>query len=98
MPNLKTSIKDLRQSKKRREYNRARRSSLRNAEHDMRKYIREEDQAAAEKSLPRLYKVIDKAAKTGVIKIQTAARKKSRLSRKVNSLSAPDVKASKKTS
>lgn len=63
----------------------------------MRKFIREADKDTAEKSLPRLYKVIDKAAKSGVIKKQTAARKKSRLSRKVNNLSAPDVKAAEKT-
>lgn len=33
----------------------------------------------AETSLPSLYKAIDKAAKRGVIKKNTAARKKSRL-------------------
>lgn len=35
--------------------------------------------AEAEKLLPRAYKVIDKAAKRGVLKANTAARKKARL-------------------
>lgn len=35
--------------------------------------------ADAEKKLPEAYKAIDKAAKRGVIKENTAARKKSRL-------------------
>ena len=37
--------------------------------------------AEAEKSLPTAYKAIDKAAKRGIIKDNTAARKKSRLTR-----------------
>ena len=42
------------------------------------------DKAGAEKSLPELYKAIDKAAKRGVIKKNTAARKKSRLAKKLS--------------
>jgi len=37
------------------------------------------DHAAAEKALSSAYKAIDKAAKRGVIKKNTAARKKSRI-------------------
>ena len=39
------------------------------------------DKAAAEKMLSEAFKAIDKAAKTGVIKKNNAARKKSRLAR-----------------
>lgn len=39
------------------------------------------DKAAAAKLLPAAYKAIDKATKRGVIKANTAARKKSRLAR-----------------
>ncbi len=42
------------------------------------------DKSEAEKSLPELYKAIDKAAKRGVIKKNTAARKKSRLAKKLS--------------
>ena len=34
--------------------------------------------------LPQIYKALDKAAKTGVIKKNTAARKKSRLTKSMN--------------
>lgn len=37
----------------------------------------------AAKALPKAYKAIDKAAKAGVIKKNTAARKKSRLAKSV---------------
>lgn len=43
-----------------------------------RKLVGEGKHAEAEKSLPTLYKALDKAAKRGVIKKNTAARKKSR--------------------
>ena len=45
----------------------------------MRKMIVAGEAAEAEKMLPDAYKAIDKAAKRGVIKENTAARKKSRL-------------------
>ncbi len=37
----------------------------------------------AEKLLPRIYKALDKAAKRGVIKKNTASRKKSRMMKKI---------------
>ncbi|OGZ07582.1 MAG: 30S ribosomal protein S20 [Candidatus Lloydbacteria bacterium RIFCSPLOWO2_01_FULL_50_20] len=43
-----------------------------------RKLVAEGKYAEAEKSLSSLYKALDKAAKRGVIKKNTAARKKSR--------------------
>ncbi len=42
----------------------------------------------AEKSLPALFKAIDKAAKNGTIKKNTASRMKSRLSKQVNAAKA----------
>jgi len=38
------------------------------------------------KMLPEIYKAIDKAAKIGVIKKNTAARKKSRITKKIDSI------------
>ncbi len=53
------------------------------AMHDVVKQIRKAtvagNPAEAEKLIPAAYKAIDKAAKRGVIKSNTAARKKSRL-------------------
>jgi len=45
----------------------------------IRKHVAAGERAEAEKLMPEAYKAIDKAAKRGVIKANTAARKKSRL-------------------
>lgn len=42
----------------------------------------------AEKSLPALYKALDKAAKNGTIKKNTAARMKSRIAKSLKKVSA----------
>ena len=47
---------------------------------EVRKAIVDGDAKKAKELLPKAYKAIDKAAKRGVIKKNTAARKKSRLS------------------
>jgi len=39
----------------------------------------QKDEEDIKKLLPKIYKILDKAAKVGVIKKQTAARKKSRI-------------------
>lgn len=52
-----------------------------------------EDLKAVEESLKAAYKAIDKAAKTGIIKKNNAANKKSGLAKKVNKL---QEKSSKK--
>jgi len=38
----------------------------------------------AKKLLPQVYKILDKSAKVGIIKKNTAARKKSRITKLVN--------------
>lgn len=57
---------------------------------EMRKLIKEANSLLtankieeAEKLLPKIYKALDKAAKRGVIKKNTASRKKSRMTKKV---------------
>ena len=45
----------------------------------IRKHVAAGEKAEAEKLMPTAYKAIDKAAKRGVIKENTASRKKSRL-------------------
>jgi small subunit ribosomal protein S20 len=47
------------------------------------KLIKDKKNDEAVKLLPTLYSVIDKAAKRGVIKKNTASRKKSRISKRV---------------
>jgi small subunit ribosomal protein S20 len=46
---------------------------------DIKTAIAKGDKKGAEKLVPEAYKAIDKAKKRGIIKLNTAARKKSRL-------------------
>lgn len=79
MPNLKSSAKALRQSIKKRERNLKKKVAFRFVVKDIKKLVSEEKIKDAENLLPQAYKAIDKAAKAGVIKPNTASRKKSRL-------------------
>ena len=53
---------------------------------EVNKAVLAKDANKAKELLPKAYKVIDKAAKRGVIKENTASRKKSRLTAKVKSV------------
>lgn len=68
----------IRTAKRRRLFNLERINVMREALKDFRKLVGEGKHAEAEKSLPALYKALDKATKRGVIKKNSAARKKSR--------------------
>ncbi len=95
MPNLKASIKDLRKTKRKTVINNRIRRRLKDSVKAYNKAVETNDSKTAEKLHPRVQKMLDKAAKNGIIKKGTSSRKKSRLMKKLNSLSAPDVKASK---
>lgn len=68
-----------RQSLKKRVYNIRRKSAMNEVVKTINKAVVAGDTAKAKELLPKAYKAIDKAAKRGVIKGNTAARKKSRL-------------------
>jgi small subunit ribosomal protein S20 len=84
MPITKSAKKALRQSKKRRERNLRRLNAMREIIKQIRKLVIENKKEEALKLLPIAYKTIDKAAKTNVIKKNTAARKKSRLTKLIS--------------
>lgn len=71
--------KAIRSSAKKHVFNLRRKDALHDATKSLTKALAAKDVAAAEKLLPEAYKAIDKAAKRGVIKDNTADRKKSRL-------------------
>lgn len=79
MPITKGAEKAHRASLRKRVFNLRRKSVMGDVVKKIRKQISAGQVAEAEKSLPEAYKAIDKAAKRGVIKGNTAARKKSRL-------------------
>ncbi len=84
MPVTKSAKKALRQNKKRRLRNLRRLEAMREIIKKIKKLIQENKKEEAEKLLPLAYKAIDKAVKRGVIKKNTGARKKSRLTRLIN--------------
>jgi len=83
MPITKSAKKALRQNKRRRQGNLRRLNVLRETIKKIKKLVNENKEEAS-KLLPLVYKVIDKAAKAGVIKKNNADRKKSRLTRLIN--------------
>ncbi len=98
MPNLQTSIKDLRQNKRRKIYNDRLRKRMKRAIKKQNSLIEESKQTDAAKNIKNVYKVLDKAAKKNVIKKGKADRIKSRLTNNLNKLSQANVKTSKKGS
>ncbi len=83
MPITKGAEKANRQSEKKRIFNVRRKSVLSDVVKSVNKAVLAGDAAKAKELLPQAYKAIDKAAKRGVIKDNTAARKKSRLAARV---------------
>ncbi|KKS76458.1 MAG: 30S ribosomal protein S20 [Candidatus Vogelbacteria bacterium RIFOXYB1_FULL_42_16] len=79
MPIIKSAQKALRGSKKKRVFNDRRRRTMREAVKDVKKLVVAKNPTEAQKKLSVAYQAIDKAAKRGVIKKNTANRKKSRL-------------------
>ena len=73
--------KAIRNAARKHVFNLRRREALKEATKDLRKALVTKNAEAAEKLLQAAYKAIDKARKRGVIKKNTAQRKKSRLAR-----------------
>jgi small subunit ribosomal protein S20 len=96
MPNLKTSIKDLRQTKRRTLYNDRLRKRVKKSVKRFQELVKSGEKESAEKSLRQTYKVLDKAAKKNVLKKGNASRKKSRLANQLNKLSIDNVKTNQK--
>ena len=68
--------------------NRARKSRLRNQIRAMRRLLEQKDAGGAQALLPKTFALIDKAAKWGIVKKNTAARYKSRLHVRLKGLSS----------
>ena len=79
----KSAKKAWRQSLKRRKRNLLYKEKIKNLIKEMRNLISQKNVEEAKKLLPQIYKILDKAAKVGVIKKNTAARKKSRIAKAI---------------
>lgn len=78
MANHKSSLKRIRQTEKRRLHNRYYAKNMRN---EVKKFRLLTDKSEAESQLPKIYSVIDKVAKRGIIHRNKAANLKSKLSK-----------------
>jgi small subunit ribosomal protein S20 len=80
--------KRIRQNVKRRERNRARKSVIKGVVRKLDDAIHDKDVETAEKEFRAAVKKIDKTASKGTFHKNTAARKKSRLAKRLNKLMA----------
>lgn len=81
MPITKSAQKAMRTAAKKRVMNLRRTRAMDSAERDIEKLVAKGSVAEAKKLVPVAYAAIDKAAKRGVIKANTASRRKARMSR-----------------
>jgi len=79
MANHISSLKRMRITERRTAVNKVRRSRMKNAIRLIRRAIEKKDTETAGKLLPATFSMVDRAAKWGVIKVNTANRYKSRI-------------------
>lgn len=84
MPNIKSSIRSVKTDAERRAKNAAEKSAVRTAAKKVEAQVAEGNKVEAEVTLKKASSLLDKAAQSGVISKNAAARKKSKLAKKVN--------------
>jgi len=89
MANTISAIKRVRITKRRTEVNRMRKSRLRHQIRTMRRALEQKDASIAQKLVPETFSILDRAARWGIIKQNTAARYKSRLTGRLKALAGP---------
>ena len=89
MPNIASAEKRMRQALKRRARNRAATSTAKNYIHRAQHEIVTADAETAQASVKLAIRALDKAAAKGIIHKNNAARRVSRLMRKLNAATAP---------
>jgi len=84
MPITKSAQKALRQNIRRKARNLVYKKKIKDLIKEVRSLVSEKKIEEAKKLLPQVYKILDKSAKVGVIKKNTASRKKSRITKLLN--------------
>jgi len=84
MPITKSAKKALRQNIKRKARNIIYKKKMRGLIKEVRTLVLDRKEKEAKKLLPQVYKILDKAAKVGVIKKNTASRKKARITKLIS--------------
>ena len=88
MANTVSSLKRVRITERKTAVNRMRKSRLRHQLRAMRRLLESKDANGATQAVPQTFSIVDKAAKQGIIKKNTAARYKSRLTVRLRAISA----------
>jgi small subunit ribosomal protein S20 len=88
MANTYSALKRMRMEQRRTRINRMRKTRLRHAIRAMRQTINKKDAGGAQSMLPKTFSMIDRAAKWGIVKKNTAARYKSRITASLKRLAA----------
>ncbi len=83
MPNTKSAIRRVRRVKKQTQINRIRKSKYKSALKEMNDLIEKKDNSKIKNFLPKFQSILMQVAKTGTINKKTAARKISRVSKKI---------------
>ena len=83
MPNTKSAIRRVRRVKKQTQINRIRKSKYKRAIKEMDSYIKSKDKTKAKKFYPKFQSILMQVAKSGVVNKKTAARKISKVSKKI---------------
>ena len=86
MANHKSAIKRARQNEEQRVRNRSRKTRMKNVIRDLEEVLAAKSPEKAAEELKKTVSVIEKTASKGVIHKNTASRKISRLTRRVNAL------------
>ncbi len=84
VPITQSAKKELRQNLRRRQKNLIYKNKIKGLIKEIKLLVSQKKTEEAKKLLPQIYKTLDKAAKKGVIKKNTAANKKSRLTKLIN--------------
>ncbi len=77
MANTISALKRVRQTERRTEFNRQNKTRLRHPIREIRRALTGKDAKAAAEMLPKAFSIIDRSAKIGMIKMNTAARYRS---------------------
>ena len=88
MANIKSQIKRNKQNERRRERNKDARTSLKTTTKKVHTTVASGDADAAQQQALEAARALDKAASKGIVHKKTAARRKSRLAKASNSVSA----------
>ena len=88
MPNIKSSIRSVKTDAERKSHNFQIKSTLRTSTRKVVEAIEAGEQPAAQELFVNLVGAVDKAARKGIIHKNAAARKKSRLAKRLNKVNA----------